>query len=370
MTREFDFLLAAVRRFFQPESPLPSMEGLEWNEVLRLADRHAVTAFFCRACQNPELKETSLRAARFNLTLSAELVRLLDLLEKQRIDVVSLKGPVLGAALYGDEALKTSSDLDLLVLPSDAVHAIRALQSIGYRLDSTAHWPAERALLRDPNSELSFSDPSGRVKLDLHWRLLPSYFPVIADDADLWVRLRPVAWSRARANTLAPEHLLPFLCVHGAKHMWERLGWLCDVARLLQVERNLNWPELFARARRSDTRRMLALGMALAADLLGIELPPAARDSAFADPRVRELAATAIARMRADGPPSAFTTTMFLARAFERRNSRIRLAAGMVLEPNEAEYRALQLPPRLYGMYYFLRPLRLTIKYGRRVAGL
>ena len=38
MTREFDFLLASVRRFFRPESPLPSKEGLDWSVVSELAD--------------------------------------------------------------------------------------------------------------------------------------------------------------------------------------------------------------------------------------------------------------------------------------------------------------------------------------------
>lgn len=368
-TREFDFLLAAVRRFFRPESPIPSLERLDWNEILRLADRHAVTAFLCHACETPELRDIAIDAARFNLTLSAELLKLLDLFEKQGIGVVSLKGPVLGVALYGDAALKTSSDLDLLVRPRDALRAIHAMLAASYRLTSVQHWSGDEAYLRDLNGELSFSDPAGRLKIDLHWRLLPTYYPTLFDDAELWGKLRSVSWGRARALTLAPEHLLLFLCAHGAKHSWERLGWLCDTARLIQVEPKLNWPEIFAQARRTDTSRMLSLGLLLASDLLGVDLPPAALELADADARTRALAEAAQERLRADKPVSVAEAVRFPARAFEQSGNRMRLVVGMVCQPTEAEYRALKLPPGLYWLYYVFRPLRLAVKYSRRFIG-
>ena len=78
------------------------------------------------------------------------------------IDVVPLKGPVLGSALYQNKALKTSTDLDLLVRPGDALRAKRLLESIGYRLQTVPHWPSERAYLRNINNELAFrTQPSG-----------------------------------------------------------------------------------------------------------------------------------------------------------------------------------------------------------------
>ncbi len=368
-TREFDFLLAAVRRFFRPDSLLPSPERLDWSEILRLADRHAVTAFLCHSCPNPELRDIAIEAARFNLTLSAELLKLLDLFEQQAIGVISLKGPVLGVALYGDEALKTSSDLDLLVHPRDALCAIRAMLAARYRLTSVQHWSDDGAYLRDLNGELSFSGPTGALKIDLHWQLLPTYYPALFDEAELWGKLRPVSWGSGHALTLAPEHLLLFLCAHGTKHSWERLGWLCDTARLIQVEPDLSWPEVFAHARRTDTSRMLSLGLLLASDLLGVDLPRAALELADTDARTRALVEAARERLRADGPISALEAVRFPARAFEQSQHRMRLIAGMVCQPTEAEYRALKLPPGLYWLYYLFRPMRLAVKYSRRFIG-
>lgn len=229
-TREFDFLLASVRRFFRPESPLPSKEGLDWNAILDLADRHAVTGFLRSACDPTALTSGGLEIARSNLALSAELIKLVHHFNREKVAVVPLKGPLLGAALYQDRVLKASSDLDLLVRRADALRAKRLLESIGYSLETVPHWPAGNAYLRNVNDELAFKDPSLWLKLDLHWNLLPGYFPSPFGEAKMWADLRSVPWGNACLQTLSPEHQFLFLSAHGVKHLWARLGWLCDLA--------------------------------------------------------------------------------------------------------------------------------------------
>ncbi len=179
-----------------------------------------------------------------------------------------------------------------------------------------------------------------------------------------------MSWGPTQVRTLAPEHLLLFLSAHGSKHLWERLGWLCDAARLIQVAPGLDWSAVIAAARQTDTLRMVSLTLLLARDLLGVEAPEGARGLAGGDARTRELAASVVERLRADRPVSAVDTAVFGLRAFERTSHRARLVYGVFLQPTEAEYRVLQLPPRLFWLYYIFRPARLAIKYARRVAGL
>src|SRR5207249_3213245 len=119
---------------------------------------------------------------------------------------------------------------------------------------------------------VSFESPSG-VSIDVHWRLVPTYFASAFDEPDGWESLRTVTLAGRRVHTLAPEPLLLFLCPHGAKHMFERLGWICDVARFLIVTPDLDWPAILAPARRTRALRQLLLGIRLAADLLSAPLP-------------------------------------------------------------------------------------------------
>jgi hypothetical protein len=61
--------------------------------------------------------------------------------------------------------------------------------------------------------------------------------------------------------TLLPEQLLLILCLHnGAKHQWEMLGWIADVAQLITIHKNMDWDEVMKQAVESGIERILFLG--------------------------------------------------------------------------------------------------------------
>ena len=167
--------------------------------------------------------------------------------------------------------------------------------------------------------------------------------------------------------SMCPEHMLLFLCAHGAKHYWARLGWICDIARLLQVETELDWDYVLAQAGAQRASRMLFLGLLLASDLLRVEIPKAVALLARAETPARSLAATIVEHILMNS--AALDSTLFSSRAFERTAQRVRFFVGVYIAPTEAEYRALQLPPALHLLYYAFRPLRLIAKHARRGTG-
>ena len=377
--REFDFLLACVRRFFQCQAPIPSATGLEWCKLTPLAQQHSVAALFCRAVSGRpdipievlnDLQARVFEAACFDLTLSAELADLLERFTELQIRVVTLKGPVLASTLYGTAALRSSSDLDLLVQPEDLFRAKQLLEDKGYHLESVLSWPTDSAYFRRRDSEISFSRRTAyqtdTLWIDLHWRLLPWYFPRSFDDRELWQNLRRVPVAGVFASTLQAENQLLFLCAHGTKHLWGRLGWICDIARLVQVEPLLDWTRVFDQARQTETSRMVILGLMLASDLLGVDLPSPAVKYTGMDWTCRALA---MIKKRLHhqvfAPPGAIESTLLTRHVFERKGQRVRFVLGNFLQPTEAEYEALKLPPILYWIYYLFRPVRLARKYLR-----
>ncbi|HET7541857.1 MAG TPA: nucleotidyltransferase family protein [Polyangiaceae bacterium] len=72
----------------------------------------------------------SLGSIAWNLTLEAELVRVLTVLDP--VEAVVFKGPLLTRQLYGDLGARISSDNDLLIRSEDAGQALRALARDGY----------------------------------------------------------------------------------------------------------------------------------------------------------------------------------------------------------------------------------------------
>jgi len=156
MTAEPAFLIAAVGCFLNPEATLPDARQIDWTAVLRLAAAHAVTPVLHTVLRDvpvpdavtEELRSDYESAVRRSLAQSAELARLVGLVEEQGIPNVALKGPMLSRYLYGDLGGRTSGDIDLLVKRKDVVGVRDVLVSNGYRLTSTVHWNSAPASLR------------------------------------------------------------------------------------------------------------------------------------------------------------------------------------------------------------------------------
>jgi hypothetical protein len=88
--------------------------------------------------------------------------------------------------------------------------------------------------------------------------------------------------------------------VHGAKHYWSKLGWICDVAELLRAHPGLKWTALLLQAKQLGATRMLFLGVFLAHALLGTKLPEEVWRKIQSDIVVTWLADKVQARLFAD----------------------------------------------------------------------
>ncbi len=367
VSRECEFLVAALRRFFHPEDPPPDPGGIDWAELMRLSSGHAVTPMLYRALGSvpiPPHAAENLRLAfqqntRWNLALSAELCRLAESFKEHEIDFVPLKGPALSQQLYGDLSMRSSADLDWLVHPRDVLRVRDVLTARGYRVASPLHWPCDSAFLRGREAEISLVDDSHFV--DLHWRIMPSYFASPFDHEVVWRSLVSTAFCGRTIPLLCPEHLLLLLCAHGSKHAFERLGWICDVASCAIAFPNLRWPEVIAASTRAGTMRELLLGLKLSEDLFGVALPLTLPADTAVDELVRQVRNRVLAGAPIRTPESELIP--FCLRLFESAPHRMRYLLGH-FAPSWADYKALQLPPALYFLYYFLRPARLIAKYA------
>src|SRR3989449_5356387 len=147
--------------------------------------------------------------------------------------------------------MRTSGDIDVLAKKGDVPRMRNILVSSGYRVTTTLHWNSDSACVRAREEEISFEAPSGG-SIDVHWRLMPGYSASVFDRLTGWESLRTLPLAGREIQTLAPGPLLLFLCAHGAKHMFERLGWICDIARFLQVTPNLDWTAIETQSRSEE----------------------------------------------------------------------------------------------------------------------
>lgn len=350
---------------------------IDWAYLLQTALRHGVMPLLYWSLNNtcPEavpraildqLRDDFHNNARRNLFLTGELLKLLKLFEAHEISAIPFKGPVLAFSVYGNLALRQFSDLDVLVHKQDIPKAQELLVSLGYRPLVQPTGAQKLALKRDGHLAFVFVGDNGRSFVELHWEIIRRYFSFPLDPERLWERLEPICLGGKEVLTLSPEDLLLILCVHGARHLWERLEWICDVAKLIGVHKGMHWGRVMKQASTLGSERMLFLGFFLASDLLGAALPEGVWQRVRSDRVVKSLAAQVRERLflETNSPSGIFESDLFYLRARERPGDRLQYCLRRAMTPTIEDWEFLPLPAFLSFLYYLLRPIRLVGKYG------
>jgi hypothetical protein len=300
---------------------------------------------------------------RRNRLLTIELLALLDRLAAAGIEAIPFKGPVAAQLCYGDLDARPFGDIDLLVRPVDVRGAIDVMARSGYEPLIPLSETQRFAFLRH-RTEYPLQRPARGGIVDLHWELFHRQFcfPLVPDRT----RTREVTLAGQVVRTLGVEDQLLMLCAHATKHLWVRLEWIAAVAWLIARTADTDWERADERARALGGRRMLDLGLALAADLLETRAVSRRDRRGSADDEVAALEAEVVARLQ-DGTPPPEDWWRFYLRARERRRDRAKFLARTAFIPTIGDWRMLDLPPALTGLHYALRPFRLL---GRGIRAL
>jgi hypothetical protein len=316
---------------------------VDWEYLFLLARRHSVVPLLYLQLERhasdlvpyeklSQLKKHYLENSARNTILTAELCRLITLFANSGIEAIPYKGPVLALFAYDNLALRRFVDLDIIVNKSDVLKAREILLAHDYTPSKSLSLSQQELLLRTQHN-LQFSRDNHRLIVELHWEVAPS--------------------------------LLFSLCVHGSRHLWERLGWICDVAELIS-RRSIDWNVLLKRAVDADSERMFLLGLYLAERLLDAPLPLEVKQRCDADERLPSLAENIIARLFSGTTHVPATSREIFKYNLDVRktlSARARYVLHM-LRPTDSDLGARALPAKLSFAYYLVRPLRLLFKTG------
>ncbi|HEU4835893.1 MAG TPA: nucleotidyltransferase family protein [Pyrinomonadaceae bacterium] len=343
---------------------------VDWEYFFQLARRHSIVplvyveleqhaADLVPAHVLAKFKQHYIENSARNTVLTAELCRLIELFRKAGIEAIPYKGPVLALFAYGDIALRRFVDLDVIVRKVDVLKAREILLNEGYMPAKSLSLAQQELLLRTQHN-MQFSRDNHRLIIELHWEVAPHLFASTVNGERLWQDLITLDLNGTQVKTFSAEDLLFSLCVHGSRHLWERLGWICDVAELI-TRQSLNWTALLERAASADTERMFLLGVYLANRLLDAPVPAEVKQRCDSDPRLSSLADNIIEHLF-NGPTHVPATSreIFKYNLGVRKtlSARARYLLYM-FRPTDSDLNSHSLPPSLSFAYYLTRPFRL-----------
>jgi hypothetical protein len=315
-------------------------------------------------------RRAAYRLAARNLASCDELLRAVRCLRHAGIRSIPLKGPALGMALTGSVCTRDYVDLDLLIDGADSVHALEVLCAEGYRI---AHQVGVNGAVCD---QVALSHPDGSMMLELQWDLGRSWnlharagerpFPF----EDLWRRRLSVRIGGVGIPSLAGPDQFLMLAVHGARHYWSRLLWVCDAADAVAAWPGMDWALVLRRAARLRCVRRVCLTFQLISEVLGVQVPEAAWQRLRGDAQVPLIASGIMRRWDEPDRPGwrgDLGDLGFTLASLEDWPGRLGLASRALrawLRPNPRDYACLTLPGWAAPVYYAIRPIRLAWRYG------
>ena len=350
-------------------------QGINWSDLLACSIQHKLGPLLHERLhalhpagvtreQQESLAKLGSNAAARSFAFLSEMLRLCSLFEASGIPAIPFKGPALAWLAYPNFSQRTCSDLDLIVPQRYIPAAMSLVQSHGYRplFDAIE---AEAGQDRPAPGQYAFMTSSRQLALELHTERTLRYFSRPIDLQAMSSRLITLEIAGQAVRTFSVEDLLVMLSVHGAKHFWERLAWIVDIAQLVTTC-EVHWELLDQIADQTKSTRLLLLGLYLAHEVLGVSLPEHVLERARADARVRWLTGKVLEQLASNSNTNfgVLPRAIFRLRASDTRWRGLRQLVRLSLSPTESDRSTVRLPGFLAPLYALVRPLRLLREYG------
>jgi hypothetical protein len=352
-----------------------SRSPVRWSELFDLADHHGVHPLLYQALSTfaEDLPSEEMRSLKQGyqqnlhkaLLLSRELIRIVDCLHSRNIRVLPYKGLALAQLVYGDIALRQSGDIDLLIRSQDLAAICEAVAELGYSPHKVFSKGEEEHYL-ESGYECAFDAAAGRNLLEVQWALQPRFYAVDLNLDGVFQRAQTARVAGYPIVTPSLEDLFVVLSLHAAKHVWSRLIWLCDLARI-GVLPDLNWKQIGAQAVELGIVRILRVTLILSNLLLKTSIPAEAENALPPDRGAAVMAQEVLLRMKSDSAFDVESLAYFrlMLQLRERRADQMRFLRRLAFTPGPGEWDAVRLPRPLFPLYRVVRLSRLASRLVR-----
>jgi hypothetical protein len=252
---------------------------VDWRYLLKIAEFHGIAPLIAHNFvtsglinlipqhYSKELNQTYTNTLYKNIILSDELAKILAVFNQHGIPAIALKGTTLAEQLYGNPALRTLVDTDILVRPKELSRAGSLLMDMGYQKVISEHsW--EHPFHDTYQRQLQF--PSF---VELHWNLDDQELVSVPQQA-IWHRAQSIQIQGSTIRVLSSEDTLLFLSNHLSKEFVHMMKSLCDITELLKkYNGTLDWGYIMESAGSWGVKCSVYYSLRMAQDILEAPVP-------------------------------------------------------------------------------------------------
>jgi hypothetical protein len=237
------------------------------------------------------------------------------------------------------------------------------MTSMGYqdRYEVIGH--GEGGILRHEWRHDNYMSNDGKVHVEVHHEV--GYRHVSGDfTSDIfWQGATSASVEGRTAPVPSNDNLLIYLCLHGAIHMWNRIGWIADVDRFVRGNPNMDWEGVMNRSEELGCFKIVSLGLLLAKDLLDSPLPKAVIPHTKTYKGTMRLKSAVIRNFFSDSHQyvEKIRRRLFYLRIIDRPRDRANYL-GYLLESDQTNRPIAHLPFFRFFVHFSIRCAQLLIK--------
>lgn len=346
---------------------------LNWDYLFRIASKHGLKPLLFwhlnHICPDEipseflqSLKEFLRSNATKNLFFMKEIIDIVKTLNDHQIESVPYKGPILAQQVYGNLTIREFGDLDLYVKKEDVPLIKNILISKGYKSEFMFSSSQEQNYLNSQR-ELTFFHEIKGIPLELHWKFSGVFLNLPPNSEKIFLKkLKTLNIGGTQIPEITPENLILILSIHNASHQWSRLGWLVDIATLINNQK-IDWSKVIKLSQELSIQKILLINLYLCHFFLDLRLEDNLTNLLH-DNSVIMTSNMFINHFFSDKSDNSLIENMKTSlKLRERRIDGIKDVFSGIFNPSFYEFNNLDLPSSFFFLYYIYRPLNLLKRY-------
>lgn len=309
-----------------------------------------------------KLSETFRTIRNNNLLLLAELLNLTKLFENKDITVIPYKGSVLSILAYNNITLREFGDIDLFIRSKDASIIKNIMLSNGYELLRPIN--IEDNYYMKFEQEYQFINKTTFIIIEIKWKIegnffyLPNNFEIIPN------KLRQIKLNNIPISTFSSVDHILILCIHAAKHDWNRLSWLCDISEYIKSQ-EIDWCEILEKSSQMNINKILFINLILSKDLFDLKLPENILRIITSNKSSIDISIKIKEKILMNKSINLFDKFVLDLNKRDNIVYGIKDSINGLTKPTYTDFLDFSLPKSLFYLYFIIRPFFLLKRYGK-----